>query len=569
MATFTVEQPTIAGQTNQSFDIKLPEEGQVFRGVGGGVYKRQGGKILQLGGDQQSEKLFTGRYGADALGSLERINLADVATAIQKGIGGLAQRDTRQFGVAEQNADATFFAPSAFTKTQGGTVAVDPVVRAKEVQSEIAQGVTGAALPEGSMPTPQAPSTGPSDSLKALSIGLAQGKTPEQLQAEIQGLTVDEGAFTGNVTEGVDLGTGSFDFANIQPTSIQDIMSQQLSIQQQIAKEKAKQNQLDIAGLQGSTQIGSQTIAQPLIGAQRQALEQQIAFQQLPISANIQALTDQLGISQQALTNAISLAELSKPNTQVLTETNAKGEIVATVLDKETGDIIKQSVIGQTEPTKRSTAVVEAGGYVQLIDTQTGQVIKTLGVKDVGGGGLTIPEGTTLTPEEQKQTLRKIILEQKDATAREGAFGALASFKNAKDLIDSIDSGASTGILSGVIRGGINPFGITLVPGTSQLGISGSENIEFDSASTAFVANFIKALSGVQVTDKEREFLMETLPSKYADEKTNKLRLRTLTDTLKNKYELQLGINFNDFPDEIPDISGSNELENLFNSSIK
>ena len=136
---------------------------------------------------------------------------------------------------------------------------------------------------------------------------------------------------------------------------------------------------------------------------------------------------------------------------------------------------------------------------------------------------------------------------------QEGAFSSVAVLKNAKDIYDLLDEGVKTGPISG------------LKQRAGQV-ISG-ENIlfnEFKAATTAFTANFIKALSGVQVSDKERKYLMGSLPTEYKQEQVNRDNIKTITKFIKNKYSLQLGISLDGIMGEL-DQERESELEDLFN----
>lgn len=168
----------------------------------------------------------------------------------------------------------------------------------------------------------------------------------------------------------------------------------------------------------------------------------------------------------------------------------------------------------------------------------------------LAGGSIDLGAGE----QAQAQDLRNRIL-QLSAGQQDAAFGAIATFKNAQSLIDLLDAGVSTGPITGRIATGVTgPFGIPLLPGTKTLGLSNEETNQFIAGSTAFTANFIKAISGVQVSDRERQFLLEALPSINNQENVNRTNLKTLTDFLKQKYELQLGVNFDDYPDVVPNV---------------
>lgn len=146
----------------------------------------------------------------------------------------------------------------------------------------------------------------------------------------------------------------------------------------------------------------------------------------------------------------------------------------------------------------------------------------------------------TLTPEQESELFRQKVL-QLSAGQQEGAFGTVATFKGAKDLVDLLDAGLETGPLSGARQRAEQ--------------VTSGENEQFNqfrSGVTQLTANFIKALSGVQVSDKERKFLMGALPSPYKQEQVNRDGIKTLLKFLKDKYETQIGTEFNKFPSVVP-----------------
>lgn len=174
-----------------------------------------------------------------------------------------------------------------------------------------------------------------------------------------------------------------------------------------------------------------------------------------------------------------------------------------------------------------------------------------------------MPAGT-LTKEQQQQIIKERI-QKLPAGQQDQAFQAIGVFKNGADIVKLLERGVRTGPISGRVREGISIFGIPILPGKRALGLANADELQFDAATTAFTANFIKAISGVQVSDREREFLMKALPSPTNQENVNRENIKILLQFLKNKYETQLGINFTDFPDEIPlQEDRTNKLEELF-----
>lgn len=131
---------------------------------------------------------------------------------------------------------------------------------------------------------------------------------------------------------------------------------------------------------------------------------------------------------------------------------------------------------------------------------------------------------------------------------QENAFAAVASFKNAADIIALLDKGVETGPISGRQLTGISldlPFtesDLPITPGTQALGKSTPEENQLLAAMTAFSANFIKSISGVAVADAEFKRLMNALPGINRQEEVNRDSLKSLLNAIQNKYETQLGI---------------------------
>lgn len=164
-------------------------------------------------------------------------------------------------------------------------------------------------------------------------------------------------------------------------------------------------------------------------------------------------------------------------------------------------------------------------------------------------------------------TLRDAVLDL-SAGQQEGAWGAIASFKNAKDILDLIEEGAKTGPLSAPFLRGVSLFGKTIIPGKMQLGWSGETQNKLLAAMTAFSANYIKGISGVAVSEQEYKRLLGALPDIAKQENVIKDQLPQLLKTMQNKYETQLGINFSDFPEQIPPelVGETNFIKDFLNS---
>lgn len=150
-----------------------------------------------------------------------------------------------------------------------------------------------------------------------------------------------------------------------------------------------------------------------------------------------------------------------------------------------------------------------------------------------GGSGISpgVVPGVTTGIEPRQQAIRSAVTSL-PAGQQEAAFAALSVFPNAKEIVALLEKGVKTGPLAGRTQS----LG-QILSGTN------SDFNKFKAGATAFTSNYIKALSGVQVSDRERQFLMGALPSENKQEQVNKDNIATLLDFLKNKYEVQLGVN--------------------------
>ncbi len=145
---------------------------------------------------------------------------------------------------------------------------------------------------------------------------------------------------------------------------------------------------------------------------------------------------------------------------------------------------------------------------------------------------------------------------------QEPAFSAIGVFKNAKDLLDLLNiEKVSTGPSAGVLQK------------TGQLvGATSDKFNRFLAGVTLFTSNYLKATSGLTVSDNERKMLMQALPSATKQEEINIAGINTVVDFLRNKFEFQIGVNFDDYPDDIPqDIfeGSASSLEQDYESFIQ
>jgi len=154
--------------------------------------------------------------------------------------------------------------------------------------------------------------------------------------------------------------------------------------------------------------------------------------------------------------------------------------------------------------------------------------------------------------ETQMSSGLKAAIDKLPVGQQDSAFSAVATIKGAQRILALLDEGIATGPAVGRLKAGTEFFGLfPLTPGATTFGLSSDETNDFIAASTVFTANFIKAISGAQVSDKERTFLENALPSIKKQEALNISGIKIIVETLKDKYETQLGIDFDDFADEL------------------
>lgn len=146
------------------------------------------------------------------------------------------------------------------------------------------------------------------------------------------------------------------------------------------------------------------------------------------------------------------------------------------------------------------------------------------------------PQERALAREELKREVvsRAQLLETKDE--RESAFGAIAAFETGQQLIDAIEQGVTTGPVAGGLRKGI--FGI----GARNLGRTTAAEDNFASLLTLFTANFMKAISGATISDKEREYLMNALPDESKQEQANIEGIKAISQYLSTRNSNMLDL---------------------------
>jgi len=161
-----------------------------------------------------------------------------------------------------------------------------------------------------------------------------------------------------------------------------------------------------------------------------------------------------------------------------------------------------------------------------------------------GGGGQVL--GASFgDPFQERNVLREIVRDL-PVGQQDGAFATIGTFSEAGRLLDLLNSGVDTGPVAGRKA--------TVQSRTGKESAELEQFNDFKAAATGFTASYIKALSGVQVSDKERKFLEGLLPLPTKQPLENRRGIIQAMNRLRDKYQTQLGISFEDFPSLFPDL---------------
>lgn len=177
-----------------------------------------------------------------------------------------------------------------------------------------------------------------------------------------------------------------------------------------------------------------------------------------------------------------------------------------------------------------------------------------------------IEDFESLSPKKQEETrekLKKMVItkgqELGTGTEREGVLGTLGTFDTGQELIDNFET-VGTGLGKGLVRGGISVFGKNIIPGKRTFGKTTPEEDYLDSLMTVYTAQFIKAISGTQVSDEERRSLNKALPSEYKTVQNNIAGIKAIEEFLSNAYSVRIGVDLEPLRSE----PGKNDPARIF-----
>ena len=172
-------------------------------------------------------------------------------------------------------------------------------------------------------------------------------------------------------------------------------------------------------------------------------------------------------------------------------------------------------------------------------DTTELEKIESLYDKLVGEEETDVPEDISiLSYEEQRNVREKVKLQVAEKARalstmgeREGMVAALATMENGQDLIDMMEiDGVKTGLVGGLWNKVERVFGRT-----------SAEEDSMAAAISVFRTNYLKAQSGLAITENEAKELAPALPSETKTPQQNILGMIQISRYLSQKGSLMVG----------------------------
>ena len=210
-------------------------------------------------------------------------------------------------------------------------------------------------------------------------MGNPQSEYADPFRTEPSG-TVPSTALSSSLTTGDVMAR-----ANQIYQTYQNYINQQMALQQQLNAKQQQLRALETQATQEITKGRGETIPLGIIGAQEQNIRENLAFRQIPITNEIQALSDQIGTTADLAATALEMAKLAEPQTEIITNTDENGNVTAVTVDARTGQIINKAPLGNIgKPQKEAVnnqivTTTDAQGNVSIttVDRSSGQIVGT------------------------------------------------------------------------------------------------------------------------------------------------------------------------------------------------
>ena len=262
------------------------------------------------------------------------------------------------------------------------------------------------------------------------------------------------------------------------------------------------------------------------------------------LDADIQ---ESIATQQELLDTQLEEAKVSANNVMELMMNNPGAGITLNDTYEEAAVKVSQVAL----PEDRDTAIAELGGRDVLVDRQTGEIIRDFGsstttdttvtnevtslVEQLNAGDLTV------APDLQEAAL-KVKIDELSVGQQTSVYSSLRVFEDAQTLIDLLDKGVKTGPIAGRAKQ------------VGQLAnLTTDEFNMFLATANNFTANYMRSISGVAISEKERKLLQKSLPSANKQERVNRNNIESLINSLRADIENRVGINVRDYSLAIPD----------------
>lgn len=364
---------------------------------------------------------------------------------------------------------------------------------------------------------------------------------------------------------------------------VTNYFNKQQQIQDQILKTTDLINQFETQALQKSVGIQGKTIPQPLIGAQLQQVQNQLAFQTQPLSDQLKTLQTISSNNQQFISNLEQLQKLTQPNIASTQYNQLTGEVSAVVQDPNTGQISMQSLgnIGAQKQYISTSTLRDAttgqnymvgvkpdGGIDKIpLGVQTALPgVLTINPSGQGGYTTTQPAGgdiatpvenaynqvssktspankgsqisalqsaysqysSTGNPTQLQNLLKQYAKDNTDATTAQQVTNRdlmVGAADNIKNLIEQAKAaGVNTNLITGKVNDIANKLGSTSNPTLQQLGNEMSQQL----------INYRRQFTGVAFSPQESAQYASLMPSIDNMESMNIANLNGLVDTAQS-----------------------------------
>jgi len=189
------------------------------------------------------------------------------------------------------------------------------------------------------------------------------------------------------------------------------------------------------------------------------------------------------------------------------------------------------------------------------VNKRTGEVTTTgvgnFGVSGTGGGaggGSSDSDGSGLSVAELTSRAATIARSLQTKDERQAAQSNISVIQQANDIYGQLvaEGGPEVGFALDKVREGLTVDilnnNVSLSPSTRNLGLTSKQSDILNSRMTLMTANFIKSISGAQVSDAERQFLLQASTGEGRSEQANIAALIVMSEAVNRSLNLATGL---------------------------